>query len=443
LRAASRGEAEAPPELFPASEWLQVFACATPERRFSMISQTYANLRVLLHRNFADFASLGHSTSDDLSTKDRAHLKARAVHEATGLAAIAESTMVYVEATAQKPASERVYVESDESGIQALIGRARPVSEEGREVVFVTETAFVSDELALHGYGELRMPVAFAAQEHATIAQTSAHNALFVKVSEALGLEFVGNAAFDEFYEMQVQERHGTRRKKTAGQTLLKERLLREATVLDADILKVSSFVNHMVDVEMMEACGEELAERLEKQQPTKVLTVEATGLLPAMFVAKALSLPCVFARKQRQISISDSYQTSYKSTVASTPQDLYVSTEYLNPSDRVLIIDDFLAGGRTADALVRLCKMANANVVGGGFLIEKAADAGRAFLSGYQIPLESIALVEVKDGTIHVIEQDSREAPAQLQSEVAAVARNFDDSPPDDDDDGLVRLSV
>jgi hypothetical protein len=115
----------------------------------------------------------------------------------------------------------------------------------------------------------------------------------------------------------------------------------------------------------------------------------------------------------------------------------------YLNPSDRVLIIDDFLAGGRTADALVRLCKMANANVVGGGFLIEKAADAGRAFLSGYQIPLESIALVEVKDGTIHVIEQDSREAPAQLQSEVAAVARNFDDSPPDDDDDGLVRLSV
>ena len=130
-------------------------------------------------------------------------------------------------------------------------------------------------------------------------------------------------------------------------------------------------------------ACGEELAERLQEEQATKVLTVEATGLLPAMFVGKALGLPVIFARKSRQIGVSDSYQASYKSQVKSSTSDVYVSTEYLTAGDRVIIIDDFLAGGTTADALVRVCRMAGATVVGGGFLIEKATDAGRAYLSG------------------------------------------------------------
>jgi len=198
--------------------------------------------------------------------------------------------------------------------------------------------------------------------------------------------------------------------------------LLREATVLDASILKVSSFLNHMVDVELMEACGDELAERLEDTQPTKVLTVEATGLLPAIFVGKALSLPVVFARKSRQIGISDSFQTSYKSTTSSKQQDLYVSTEYLTPGDRVLIIDDFLAGGTTADALMRLCRMAGATVVGGGFLIEKVNDAGRAFVSGYQIPLESLAVVEIVDGRITIIEEDVGEEEDESKQALLAL---------------------
>ena len=141
--------------------------------------------------------------------------------------------------------------------------------------------------------------------------------------------------------------------------------------------------------------------------------------------------------------------QASYKSHTLTSTTDIYVSTEYLVPGDRVLIIDDFLAGGRTADALVRVCRMANANVVGGGFLIEKLQaslkptpllvyptftrlahptfypvgtpdltdssahspskfneqDAGRAFLSGYQIPLESLATVSIADDRIEVID--------------------------------------
>ena len=183
--------------------------------------------------------------------------------------------------------------------------------------------------------------------------------------------------------------------------------MLREATVLDADILKVSSFLNHMVDVELMEACGEELAERLQEEQATKVLTVEATGLLPAMFVGKALGLPVIFARKSRQIGVSDSYQASYKSQVKSSTSDVYVSTEYLTAGDRVIIIDDFLAGGTTADALIRICRMANARVVGCGFLIEKWSDAGRAFLSGYGLTLESLVTVQVENGLVKVLEGD------------------------------------
>ena len=172
----------------------------------------------------------------------------------------------------------------------------------------------------------------------------------------------------------------------------------------------------------------------------------------------------------------------SYGCCYARHPQDLYVSTEYLSPGDRVLIIDDFLAGGRTADAMIRLCRMANANVVGGGFLIEKVSnrqmrhpvapchllritagprdsrpapvpmfpvkdhgprsclqapcnppsqvnDAGRAFLSGYQIPLESIALVSIDDGTISIVEQEERPpttGTAQSSVDVSALS-NFD----------------
>ena len=96
---------------------------------------------------------------------------------------------------------------------------------------------------------------------------------------------------------------------------------------------------------------------------------------------------------------------------------------QYLNPGDRVIIIDDFLAGGTTADALIRLCRMAGAIVVGGGFLIEKLTDAGRAFLSGYQVPLESLALVDIKEnGAIQIVEEE--ESPSEIQAQQAELDR-------------------
>lgn len=259
------------------------------------------------------------------------------------------------------------------------------------------------------------MPILFADSTHATIPISAALDKLFIQVSQSLDLKFVGSDSFEDFYAMQDELKSGQQRKRAAGALLLRQKLLRETTVLDLDILKVSSFLNHMVDVELMEACGDELAERLEGTQPTKILTVETTGLLPAVFISKALGIPLVFARKSRQIGVSDSYQVSYRSLTKATSQDLYVSTEYLIPGDRILLVDDFLAGGATADAMVRLCRMANAKVVGGGFLIEKLNDVGRAFLSGYQIPLEALCAVSIDKGNIVIAEDDT--APSRGDS--------------------------
>lgn len=100
------------------------------------------------------------------------------------------------------------------------------------------------------------------------------------------------------------------------------------------------------VDVDLMDVCGEDLAERLRDTMPNKVLTVEATGLIPALAVGRKLSIPVVFARKSRPITISESYQTMYQSKTKGQLSELIVSREYLNGGDRVLLIDDFLAGG-------------------------------------------------------------------------------------------------
>ena len=439
------------PEPFPKSEWEQVYLTAlTDPMRYSELSMTWANLRVCLSANFADL-SVGEDPAAEPDAIGSALRKARRLHAATGLPALAETTCCHVAGLSTKPPSETQYIMGD--SVMELILRMRPGSPPERECVFTSAGAYVDGETTIIGQGVCNMPLAVAEARHATIATSTALDDLFVKVAEEKGLKFVGTDAFDDFYELQQLKKGGKLQRNTGGSSLLKQRIMREAEVLDASILKVSSFINHMVDVELMEACGEELAERLEETQATKVLTVEATGLLPGMFVGKALQLPVVFARKSRQIGVSDSYQTSFKSSTKASVQDLYVSTEvrillfvcwcvsalrffltllaclvcvcaqYLNPGDRVIIIDDFLAGGTTADALIRLCRMAGAIVVGGGFLIEKLTDAGRAFLSGYQVPLESLALVDIKEnGAIQIVEEE--ESPSEIQAQQAELDR-------------------
>tara|TARA_B100000524_G_C23645015_1_gene368133 strand:+ start:1076 stop:1933 length:858 start_codon:yes stop_codon:yes gene_type:complete len=229
---------------------------------------------VLLHSNFEDFtvvdaASVGRVTVDNCreQLQERARFKARVVWEATGHPAIAESFCVYLDESGNKPPSEILF-DPDAEEVGALIERSRTSSSKERPVVYRASAALcrasaeggASDAIEeaaffLDGVGEMRMPITFATSEHSTVALSVAHDELFVKVSERLRLPFVGTmGAFEEFYEQQLLKSSGKLRKKTAGGALLKEKLLREATLLDAEILKVSSFLNHMVDVELMEA---------------------------------------------------------------------------------------------------------------------------------------------------------------------------------------------
>lgn len=128
----------------------------------------------------------------------------------------------------------------------------------------------------------------------------------------------------------------------------------------------------------------------------------------------------------------------SYTSSTNGVTRDLYVSTEYLHPADRVVIVDDFLAGGATANALFRICRMAGATCVGGGFLIEKVGDKGRAFLSGYQVPMESLAAVEVGDGQITIVEDEDDELTPIQQEQWQLDNMRGQDGPMEDEDEGI-----
>jgi len=180
----------------------------------------------------------------------------------------------------------------------------------------------------------------------------------------------------------------------------LKERILREGKNLGGGILKVDGFINHQVDPELMEACGQELARRFRDVSATKVLTAEISGIAPALATAMYLGLPVVYARKTKPITMPDQvYLTLSPSHTKGRMVELIVSPEYLAGGERVLIIDDFLASGATILGLARLAQTAGAIIVGVGTLIEKTFEGGRQVLAGLGVPIESLARIRAMEG--------------------------------------------
>ncbi len=184
---------------------------------------------------------------------------------------------------------------------------------------------------------------------------------------------------------------------------VLKERILREGKDLGRGILKVDSFLNHQVEPGMMIEIGQELARRLGPQQPTKVLTVETSGILPAYATAAALNVPLVFARKHRSVGMPA--QPLLESTLSQKEEriiQLLVSPEFLTRADRVLIVDDFLTTAQVILALARLAKASGAQVVGVGAVIEKAFEHGREALANLKVPVESLVQIErIENGNV------------------------------------------
>ena len=190
----------------------------------------------------------------------------------------------------------------------------------------------------------------------------------------------------------------------------LEERIIKDGKVKPNNVLKVDSFLNHQMDISLMEEIGREFHRRFSDKQITKVLTIEASGIGIACFVAKEFGVPMVFAKKSHSINIdSDVYITQVESFTHKNINNIVVSKQFITAEDRVLIIDDFLANGCALQGLIGITKSAGATVEGIGIVIDKGFQIGGQIIRNLGIQLESLAIVDAMDaetGTVTFREQ-------------------------------------
>lgn len=179
----------------------------------------------------------------------------------------------------------------------------------------------------------------------------------------------------------------------------LEERIMKDGAVKPGNVLKVDSFLNHQMDIALLDEIGREFHRRFADKKITKVLTIEASGIGIAYPVAREFGVPMVFAKKSRSVNIDgDMYVVSVESFTHKNVNQVIVSKRFLNEDDHVLIIDDFLANGCALQGLVALVEMAGATVEGLGIAIEKGFQEGGHRLRNLGYPLESLAIVDAMD---------------------------------------------
>ena len=188
---------------------------------------------------------------------------------------------------------------------------------------------------------------------------------------------------------------------------LLKQKIREQGSVLSAQVLKVDAFLNHQVDPLLMDEIGAELARRFVDEGVDKVLTIEASGIAPALMTALHLGVPMLFARKQQSLTLTGELFTarvySFTKQVEST---VAVAARYLGAGERVLIVDDFLAHGQAAQGLASIIEQAGARVAGIGIVIEKSFQPGRAELDRLGYRVESLArLASLDGGTVRFLD--------------------------------------
>ncbi len=177
---------------------------------------------------------------------------------------------------------------------------------------------------------------------------------------------------------------------------LLKDRILRDGQLFPGNILKVDSFLNHQVDVELLNKIGEEFKRLYADCDINKILTIEASGIGIACIVAQHFGCPVVFAKKSKSINISnDFYQSDVKSYTHGNTNQVIVSKDFIGKGDKVLVIDDFLAHGCALRGLIDIIKGSGAELMGCGIVIEKGFQHGGDELRASGIRVESLAIVE------------------------------------------------
>ena len=188
-----------------------------------------------------------------------------------------------------------------------------------------------------------------------------------------------------------------TRRKYRVN--FLEERIMKDGIVKEGNVLKVDSFLNHQMDIRLFDQIGEEFKKRFEGTEINKILTIEASGIGIACVVARHFDVPVVFAKKSKSINIEgDVYVAEVESFTHKCKNQVIVSKKFINPEDKILIIDDFLANGCALQGLISIVKSAGASVEGIGIAVEKGFQTGGQVIRNLGYHLESLAIVDSMD---------------------------------------------
>ncbi|WP_159457867.1 MULTISPECIES: xanthine phosphoribosyltransferase [unclassified Listeria] len=191
---------------------------------------------------------------------------------------------------------------------------------------------------------------------------------------------------------------------------LLEDYILEKGTVLEGDVLKVDAFLNHQIDPRLMREIGNEFAEHFKGRGITKIVTIESSGIAPAVFAGLFLDVPVIFARKKKSVTLKENLYTAdvYSFTKKET-NSISISQSFLTSEDTILIIDDFLANGQAVLGLLDIAKTAKAKVSGIGIVIEKSFQKGRALLDEVGLEVLSLArIASLENQTIRFIREEN-----------------------------------
>ncbi len=188
---------------------------------------------------------------------------------------------------------------------------------------------------------------------------------------------------------------------------LLKQRILKDGIVKEGNVLKVDSFLNHQMDINLFAEFGKEFKRRFKDKEINKILTIEASGIGIACIVAQSFNVPVVFAKKTKTKNIAgEVYTTKIESFTHNKMYDIIVSKKFLNKNDRILIIDDFLANGCALLGLSQLVKDSGATLVGAGIIIEKGFQNGGELIRNSGVRVESLAIIDKMDEKTGIVFQ-------------------------------------
>ncbi|CAM9827165.1 unnamed protein product [Discosporangium mesarthrocarpum] len=350
----------------------------------------------------------------DRTLEEMAAFKARQVFEATGLPTVSEATGFEVEAVDGGVGRRNARYRFNRLGdhVDKLVQFLSPVSDPDRVCTFRTVCCYFEGTKEIFTSFDVEVSMSYVDSVKAFITASAAILEMVEELQKMFnpeekdlddGEESVGKMQFMP-QGMRTPITPQQRAASFQGAQLLKDSILKKGRVLPNGIIDVSTFMETMVDVPLMEECSKDLADRFALIRPNKILTVATTGLILAMPMAMLLQVELVYARKERSMVMSDYYIATYSSKTQGNNKQLVVNKNHLEPEDRVLIVDDFLSAGSCQDALLRIISDAGATPVGIAVLVEKAYEKGALFLSGYNLPIESLAKVlSVDEGRIEL----------------------------------------